>query len=114
MFKRSIEAVIAEGLKNLQSQADGVARQSVEAQKVVTRCAEEIQALTRLAQEVPEKVFDRYSQVMIATFDIPSNAPLGYIALRTNCGDMSLRGVMGDEMVKSGKYRAIVLLEPLT
>lgn len=114
MFRKSIEGIIAEGVKNLQSQAERVARRGVEAQEEVTRCAEQVKALIRLAQEVPEKVFDRYSSVMITTMDMRTDQPAGYLSIRTNNGDWQLHGVMGPEAIKAGKYRAIVLLEPLT
>ncbi len=60
-------------------------------------------------------MFDRYSNVLVGTVDeyCEGNSTL-YAELRINSGQTCLRGLMGDEKLKKGKYRVIVLLEPLS
>ena len=113
MFKKSIEAIIADGKKTLESLAHGVESNAFLAKKEISRCSEEIQGLVTLAQQVPEKVFDRYSNVLTAVGEIYGHAS-GYNTVRIAGTDLQLRGIMGDEAVKPGKYRIVVLVEPIS
>lgn len=113
MLKKSIEAIIAEGEKNLQELTRQTEVASLRAQDEVKRCSDEIKGLVALSKEVPEKVFDRYSTILTAIGQIYGQA-LGYNTIRISGTDLQLRGLMGDESVKPGNYRIIVLVEPLS
>ncbi len=114
MFQKSIETVIAQGVKGLEALKREAAETAVEAQKQVQRCQSEIQALANLAKQVPEKVFDRYSNVMISTMEIQQENPHAFGEIRISGYSGELRGLMGNEIAKKGKYRVIVLLEPIS
>lgn len=115
MFQKSIEAAIADGIKGLEFLKKQVEGTAVEAKAQVARCQSEIQSLVSLAKQVPEKVFDRYSNVLVGTIEeYTENRSNLYAELRLNSGQTQLRGLMGDEKVKCGKYRVIVLLEPIS
>jgi len=114
MFRKNIEAIIADGLKQLEGSADRLAGAAKSARDVVATCSGEIQALVDLARDIPEKVFDRYSSVMVSTIQVhPSPGTYHYVAIG-NAGQSQLRGLMGDETIKAGKYRVVVLLEPIS
>lgn len=113
MFKKSIEAIIAEGQKNLQELVRQTEVSALRAKDEIKRCSDEISGLVALAKEVPEKVFERYSTVLTAVGQIHGMAP-GYHTVRISGSDLQLRGLMGDESVKPGNYRILVLVEPLS
>ena len=114
MFKKSIEAIIADGMKKLKERSASLEGETRRAQEEVVRCAGEIQTLVTLAKQVPEKIFDRYSNVMVATAEIvPNDSPRHWIQLGHARGPFDLRGFMGDDTIKPGKYRVVVLLEPI-
>jgi hypothetical protein len=114
VFQKSIEAIIAQGVRGLEALKKEAAATAVEAQAQVTRSQSEIQSLVNLAKQVPEKVFDRYCNVLVSTMELYNADPhfSGYVAIN-NCQGQ-LRGLMGDEKLKQGKYRVTVLLEPLS
>lgn len=114
MFQKSIEAIIAQGIKGLEGLKKEAAATAVEAQAQVQRCQSEIQSLVTLAKQVPEKVFDRYSNVLVTTVDMNPDENLNWAEIRINSSAGQLRGLMGNEVVKRGKYRVIVLLEPIS
>jgi hypothetical protein len=115
MFKKSIEAIIAQGVKDLEAVVKQTRQAADDAKIRVSQCQSEIQTLVNLANQVPEKVFDRYSNVLVGTIDQQASSSMGlYARLRLNTGETDLRGFMGPEDVKSGKYRVIVLLEPIS
>lgn len=115
MFQKSIEAIIADGVKHLEDLKGRVADSVVDAQEKIQRCQSEIQSLVTLAKQVPEKVFDRYSNVLVATIQEHHENPNGlYAELRLGTGMAQLHGLMGNESLKRGKYRVIVLLEPIS
>ena len=99
---------------NLEALKKGVATSSSVAQDHIARCQSEIQTLVNLAKQVPEKVFDRYSHVLVSSIELYNEDPFfsGYISVN-NC-QTQLRGLMGGANVKKGSYRVIVLLEPLS
>lgn len=115
MFQKSIEAIIAQGVRGLEALKKEAAATATEAQEQVQRCQSEIQTLVNLGKQVPEKVFDRYGCVLIGTFDHYNQSPSGmYASLRMSNSEVQLRGLMGPEDLKPGKYRAIVLLEKIS
>ena len=115
MFQKSIEAIIAQDVKGLEALKREAAATATEAQEQVQRSQSEIQALVNLGKQVPEKVFDRYGNVLIGTF-VQTARTLGglYASIRLASVECQLRGLMGSEDIKPGKYRAIVLLEKLS
>lgn len=115
MFRKSIEAIIAQGVIDLEAMQKGLQATVVESQKKIQQCQSEIQSLVTLAGQVPEKVFDRYSNVLVGTIEehCEGNSNL-YAEFRLNSGQASLHGIMGNEKFKKGKYRVIVLLEPIS
>jgi hypothetical protein len=115
MFKKSIEAIIADGKRDLEFLSEQAASKALEAKSAVIRCTQEIEAMVQLAKDVPEKVFDRYSHVLVAVGDIYSTGNFGrptYVDIGGT--HLQLRGLMGQEQVKTGKYRVIVMLEPIS
>jgi hypothetical protein len=115
VFQKSIEAIIAQGVKDLEGVVKQTRQAADEAKIRVSQCQSEIQSLVNLAKQVPEKVFDRYSNVLVATIDQYSDQPNGiYAELRLGGNSGQLRGLMGDDSLKKGKYRVIVLLEPIS
>ncbi len=115
MLKKSIEAIIADGAANLEELAERVRMNAIGAAKEVERCKSEMQTLVSLAKDVPEKVFDRHSNVLVSTMEIGGGSSGSMWAeVRLNGVCAPLRGLMGGEHVKPGKYRVIVLLEPLS
>lgn len=115
MFQKSIEAVIAQGVKDLEAMAKQARQAGDEARIRVSQCQSEVQSLVNLAKQVPEKVFDRYSNVLVGTIDQRGQSPSGmYAWLRLSTSDAQLQGLMGPEDLKPGKYRVIVLLEPIS
>lgn len=115
MFQKSIEAIIAQGVKDLEAVVESTRQAADDAKIRVSQCQSEIQSLVNLAGQVPEKVFDRYSNVLVATIQEHAENPNGlYAELRLGTGMAQLRGLMGDESLKRGKYRVIVLLEPIS
>ena len=115
MFQKSIEAVIAQGVKDLEAVVKQTRQAADDAKVRVSQCQSEIQSLVNLAKQVPEKVFDRYSNVLVGTIEehCEGSSDL-YAEFRINSGQTSLRGIMGNEKFKKGKYRVIVLLEPIS
>lgn len=114
MFQKAIEAVIEDGKKSLQAMADSVERLSAEAKKEIDRRSVEIEGLVTLAKDVPEKVFDRYSNVMVSVVEVVYPEAHYTKEIRIGGAQAQLQGIMGDEDLKIGKYRVIVLLEPLS
>lgn len=115
MFKKSIEAIIADGVKELEEIAKRAENNGVQAAEQVARCKSEIETLVNLAKDVPEKVFDRHSNVLVSTLDLSQGSSGSMWAeIRLNGLCTQLRGLMGDEKIKPGKYRVIVLLEPIS
>ena len=115
MFQKSIEAIIAQGVKGLEGLKKEINGCVVEAQEQVQRSQSEIQSLVNLAKQVPEKVFDRYSHVLISTtLQTGGQSAPFYGEIRIAESGGQLRGLMGNESIKAGKYRVIVLLEPLS
>jgi hypothetical protein len=113
VFKKSIEAIIAEGQKNLVELIRQTEVAALRAKDEVKRCSDEISGLVALSKDVPEKIFDRYSTVLTAVGQIYGNSP-GYHSIRISGSDLQLRGLMGDESVKPGNYRILVLVEPIS
>lgn len=113
MFQKSIEAIIAQGVKDLEALSRQAAETVVEAGATVSRCRSEIQSLVTLSKQVPEKVFDRYSHVLTGTFRT-NEASAPYMELRVGGANTSLQGLMGKQELKGGTYRVIVLLEPIS
>lgn len=112
MFQKSIEAIIAQGVKDLEGLTKQTRQAADEAKIKVSQCQSEIQSLVNLAKQVPEKVFDRYSSVLVSTIEVHHPQPYAEIRIATSA--VVLRGLMGDEVVKGGRYRVIVLLEPIS
>jgi hypothetical protein len=113
MFKKSIEAIIADGQKNLEELTRQTEVAALRAKDEVKRCSDEISGLVTLAKQVPEKVFDRYSAVLTAVGQIYGHS-MGYNSIRISGTDLQIRGLMGDESVKPGNYRILILIEPLS
>lgn len=113
MFKKSIEAIIEDGKKHLESLASGVETNAFLAKREIARCSDEISGLVQLAKDVPEKIFDRYSTVLTAIGEIYGQST-GYHSIRIGGTDLQLRGLMGSESLKPGKYRIVVLVEPIS
>ncbi len=113
MFKKSIEAIIAEGQKNLVELTRQTEVAALRAKDEVKRCSDEIAGLVALSKDVPEKIFDRYSTILTAVGTIYGQA-IGYNTIRISGSDLQLRGLMGDEFVKLGNYRILVLVEPIS
>lgn len=115
MFQKSIESIIAQGVKDLEAVVKQTRQAADEAKIKVSQCQSEIQSLVTLSKQVPEKVFDRYSNVLVGTIEEYSDGNSNlYAELCLNSGQTSLRGLMGDEKFRRGKYRVIVLLEPIS
>ena len=114
MFQKSIEAIIANGVRDLEALKRQAAACAVEAQAQVQRTQSEIQALVNLGKQVPEKVFDRYSNVLVSTIEQHVDDRNFFAEVRISSATGHLRGLMGDEKLKAGKYRVIVLLEPIS
>lgn len=115
MFQKTIEAIISQGIKGLEALKKEAASTATEAQEQVQRCQSEIQSLVNLGKQVPEKVFDRYGHVLIGTFEHDRQSSEGlYAVLQTHYAQTQLKGLMGSEDLKPGKYRAIVLLEKIS
>jgi hypothetical protein len=115
MFQKSIEAIIAQGIREIEALKKQAAETASEAVSRVERTRDEIQSLVDLAKQVPDKVFDRYSNVLVGTFEEYHESPQGlYAHIRLASCETQLRGLMGDERIKQGKYRVIVLLEPIS
>lgn len=114
MFRKSIEAIIAQGISDLETMKKGLQETVVASQQKIQQCQSEIQSLVNLAKQVPEKVFDRYSNVLVGTVEQIVNPSQLYARLQIASGEVQLHGIMGDEKIKQGKYRVIVLLEPLS
>jgi hypothetical protein len=114
MFQKSIEAIIANGVKDLDAVVNRTRQAADDAKIKVSQCQSEIQTLVNLAKNVPEKVFDRYSQVFVSTLELYNEEPMsqGYVTIN-NCQG-HLRGMMGDERLRKGRYRLIVLMEPIS
>lgn len=113
MFKKSIEAIIADGQKNLEELIRQTEVAALRAKDEVKRCSGEIAGLVALSKEVPEKVFDRYSTILTTIGKIYGESP-GYHSIRISGSDLQLRGLMGEESVKPGNYRILVLVEPIS
>lgn len=117
MFKESIQSVIAAGTKHLEDLQRGCDEKSKEAAATVAKAKSEIAGLVTLAKEVPEKVFDRYSNVLVTELRLPfynggSNpSPHSFELTIDGMERVRLNGILGDTALKNGKYRAIVLLE---
>lgn len=113
MFQKSVEAIIAQGVKDLEASKRSIQTAVEGAGIKISQCQSEIQSLVTLAKQVPEKVFDRYSNILVGTTHHRESSPSGlYAELRLSCGEgTSLQGLMGPEDLKPGKYRVIVLLE---
>ena len=114
MFQKSIEAVIAQGVKDLEALVKQTRQAADEARIKVSQCQSEIQSLVTLSKQVPEKVLDRYCNVLVGTIEQYADPSQLYARLSLASGEVQLRGLMGDEVIKRGKYRVIVLLEPLS
>jgi hypothetical protein len=115
MFQKSIEAIIAQGIKDLEAVVKSTRQAADEAKVKVSQCQSEIQSLVNLAKQVPEKVFDRYSNVLVGTVEQYGQSPSGmYARLQLSHNEAQLHGLMGSQDIKAGKYRVIVLLEPLS
>jgi hypothetical protein len=115
MLDKSIKAIIASGMAELEEIAKRAERKGAEAAVEVARCKSEIQTLVTLAKDVPQKVFDRHSNVLVTTIDLGGGSSGSIWAeVRLNGTCAQLRGLMGDEQVRPGKYRVVVLLEPLS
>jgi|SRR6185369_1019046 len=115
MLKKSIEAIIADATVDLNEIAERAKKSGERAAERVTLCKSEIQTLVSLAKDVPEKVFDRHSNVLVSTIEVRSNESGSiWSEIRLNGSVVQLRGLMGGEQIKSGKYRVIVLLEPIS
>jgi hypothetical protein len=114
VFQKSIEAIISQGTKDLENLIKQTRQAGDDARIKVSQCQSEIQSLVNLAKQVPEKVFDRYSNVLVSTVELYNEYTCfdGYVQI--NGCQAHLRGVMGDEKFKRGKYRVIVLVEPLS
>lgn len=114
MLQKSIEAIIAQGVRDMEHQKEVVRGVAEQAKATVSQCQSEISSLVNLAKQVPEKVFDRYTHVLVSTFEMYDEARFshGYIQINTSQGQ--LHGIMGDEKIKRGKYRVIVLVEPIS
>lgn len=113
MFQKAIEAVIQDGLRDIEQMVQCVEARVVYAKEEAEKRRGEIQALVDLAKDVPSAVFSRHSNVMIGTIHLPQ-AGSAYAEFRVNGNGTTLSGLMGPEGVKDGKYRVIVLLEPLS
>ena len=113
MFKKSIEAIIAAGQKNLEELTRQTEVAALRAKDEVKRCSDEINGLVALSKDVPEKIFDRYSTVLTAVGPIYGN-PHSSHSIRISGSELQLRGLMGDESVKPGNYRILVLVEPIS
>lgn len=115
MFQKSIQAIIDQGVRDLEAVVKQTQQAAIDAKVRVSTCQSEIQSLVTLAKQVPEKVFDRYSNVLVGTIEEYSDSPNGFNCdFRLNNNWIQLRGFMGDERLKRGKYRVVVLLEPLS
>jgi hypothetical protein len=115
MFQKTIESIISEGVKGLEALKKAAADKGAEAAAQVQRCQSEIQSLVNLGKQVPDKVFDRYGHVLIGTFEQYNQSSSGlYAVLQIGQSQTQLKGLMGSEDLKPGKYRAIVLLEKLS
>ena len=114
MFQKSVEAIIAQGVKDLEAVVKQTRQAADDAKIRVSQCQSEIQSLVNLAKQVPDKVFDRYSQIFVSTMDLYNEDPMfnGYVTIN-NCQG-PLRGIMGDEKLKRGRYRIIILMEPIS
>jgi len=114
MFQKAIRDVIEQGIRNLEEKSSDIAAEAKRAQEVVERCKGEICSLVTLSEDVQEKIFDRYSKVMVATIEFNPPVDSFYPRIGLVYGrEVQLNGLMGPEGVKPGKYRAIVLLELL-
>ena len=114
MFNKSIEAIIAQGTKDLEGLVAQTRRAVDEARAKVSQCQSEIQSLVNLAKQVPEKVFDRYSTVLVATVESYGESTFSYAQIQLGSSGAPLRGIWGGEKFEKGKYRVIVLLEPIS
>lgn len=113
MFQKSIESIIAQGVKDLEAVVKQTRQAADDAKIRVSQCQGEIQALVNLAKQVPEKVFDRYSNILTGTFVLQSDyQSSNYVCIGQH--QAMLNGLMGDEKMRLGKYRVIVLLEPIS
>src|SRR5689334_7606773 len=115
MFQKSIESIIAQGVKDLEAVVKSTRQAADDAKIKVSQCQSEIQSLVNLAKQVPDKVFDRYSNVLVGTIQQHDQSPAGvYAYLRLSTAETQLHGLMGPNDLKAGKYRVIVLLEPIS
>jgi hypothetical protein len=114
LFQKSIEAIIAQGVQDLEYTQKSIQQASDEAKVKVSQCQSEIQALVTLSKQVPDKVFDRYSNVLVGTIEQYVEPSELYATMRLASGETQLRGLMGNEKIPKGKYRVIVLLEPIS
>lgn len=109
MFKKSIEAIIAQGLLDLDGKVAMIISLAEEAKKEVELRKNEMTALVQLAKDIPEKIFDRYSGVMVATVDLPKHQCHNPRISLVYGMERPLTGLMGPNELAPGTYRAIVL-----
>lgn len=112
MFQKSIETIIAQGVRELEGLKKSCEMAAAEAANEVRKRQSEIQTLVNLAKQVPEKVFDRYTSVQVGMININDNYPGSNYITIGSC-QAQLAGLMGNEGLKPGRYRVIVLLEPI-
>jgi hypothetical protein len=115
VFQKSIEAIIAQGVRDLEAVVKSTRQAADDAKIRVSQCQSEIQSLVNLAKQVPDKVFDRYSNVLVGTLENHYEGLYGMGAsIMLSSSQARLQGLMGPEDLKKGKYHVIVLLEQIS
>jgi hypothetical protein len=110
-LNKTLKAIIEEGMKDLEEQAEYSVKREEKARAIVERCKADMTALVRFAEDLPQAMLDKMSVVMTTDFIFEKPQGGSWSSLEIDGQRQGLRGMFGlsDEKLK-GKYRAIVIL----
>jgi len=114
MMKDAVQAIIDDGLKQLEEKLERLEGAGDRAREIYERCESEIELLKELNDATGPVFIDKFAAVLVgqSPHDRVHEERLQYVSLNINGDQTTLTCVLGSDKLQ-GKYRFLVLLEKI-
>jgi hypothetical protein len=111
----SLKSILEEAKAELADMAEAAGRREDRAAKVIDSAMSKMKGLAEFAEQLPQKMLDRFSTVMIGELNTGRSAPqsITFCELRMNGYGVHLSGLLGRDVHLEGRYRIVTILEKI-
>lgn len=112
----SLRSIIKEAKLELEEMQKRTEQREDRAARVIETAMSKMKGLVEFAEELPQKMLEKFSTVLIGEFDqerFGVQGRMSFCELRMNNCSIHLSGMIGREVELKGRYRIVTILEKI-